>query len=125
MPAIAETRQVAPVESLSPEEGGKRSFDLMTDIANNLGATPEFTTALTQAFFRRQVFPHGSRNEINSVYFQKGDFRYLVDWHSTRFEPRQHGESEARDMIRSRLKITKYDPRDKTDEWANDWAKKI
>ncbi|MBI2443307.1 MAG: hypothetical protein HYV40_05375 [Candidatus Levybacteria bacterium] len=118
MPTTAETKQAAPVETLSPQEMGKRSFDLMTGMVNNLAATPEFTTALAQAFFRRQGSIHTSGNDLGSVYFQKGAFAYLVDWTSTRFEPRSHGQPEPRDMIRSGLTVTKYDPREEIDGWS-------
>ncbi len=120
--------ETAPKErTQTPEEQaefGKRTYDLMTEITTNLLATPEFMRALGGAFFRRQQFRH-SRNTIDSVYFKKGDFEYLVQWFSARFEPSSHGQPEVRDLIRSELKITKYDPKESTEDSTGGWLKRV
>lgn len=117
------TEQRATPERLSPAEMGKLTYDAMTGITTRLSTTPEFATALSQAFFRRQSSRHTSRNEIPSVTFSKGDFTLVVDWSSTKFEPGSHGEPERRDMIRSQLTITKYDPQEATDGWLKKIAR--
>lgn len=108
-----------PREQEASAELGRRTHEAMTGIATNLLSTPEFMDALGRAFFRRQVFSRGiHQNEINSVYFPKGDFAYFVDWSSTRFEYGLHGEPERLDVINSTLAITKYDPKESTDGWS-------
>ena len=114
----AEARPAAPVETLSPEERGRRSHEVMTGMANDLAVTPEFTAALTQAFFARQYSRHRSRNEINQVYFQRGGSGYLVDMHSSRYHEAGSPEKpEGTDMVRSTLEITKYDPTEEIEGW--------
>lgn len=120
MPAV---EQRTTPEQAASAELGRQAYDAITVLATHLLATPEFSEALGRAFFRRQRSRSTQGNEIPSVYFNKGEFGYLVEWHSTRFEPGSHGQPERADMIRSWLTVTQYDPTEVTDGWEKKVAK--
>lgn len=125
MSARAE-RITTPEAVEAAETMGRRTHEAITGMATNLLAVPEFTDALARDFFRRSHDIHSthSRNEIPSVYFQRGGFGYLVEWASNRFRPIHHDEPErTQDLIRSGLTVTKYDPREQADGWHKKIAK--
>ena len=104
---------------------GRRTHEAITSMATSLLAIPEFSDALGRAFFSRAHYGHVNYgNEIPFVYFQRGGFGYLVGWDSSRYGPGLHGQPERHlDLIRSGLRITKYDPHEKTGDWEKKVAK--
>ena len=104
----AEDRAVKP-EPSSLSEVGRRSHETITGMVTNLFTTPEFMAALGQGFFGRTGTNEGNR--LRYIYFEKGDYGYLVRWRGSplRYSPKYIREYNA-DL---ELGIDKYDPREK------------
>ncbi|HUC94691.1 MAG TPA: hypothetical protein VMR19_01650 [Candidatus Saccharimonadales bacterium] len=66
-------------ELLSPTEG-KLAYETAEWLATNIAQVPEFREELVRSFFTRSR--HGRSGGVDAVVFDKGDFRYRVDFHS-------------------------------------------